>query len=61
MKEFFKTNEGTADRLLRIVAGIVLLSLTVVGPKTGWGFVGLIIIAVVLVGLFLVFRRYGRR
>ena len=37
MKEFFKTNEGTADRILRIVAGSVGLSLTVVGPKTSWG------------------------
>ena len=50
MKEFFKTNEGTADRILRIVAGIVLLSLTVVGPKTGWGLFGLIPLVTGLVG-----------
>jgi len=34
---------------------------TTVETSSIWGFVGLIIIAVVLVGLFLVFRRYGRR
>jgi hypothetical protein len=50
MKEFFKTNEGTADRILRIVAGIVLLSLTVVGPKTSWGLVGLPLLLTGLVG-----------
>jgi hypothetical protein len=50
MKEFFKTNEGTADRILRIVAGIVLLSLTIVGPKTSWGFVGLIPLVTGLAG-----------
>ncbi len=50
MKEFFKTNEGAADRILRIVAGVALLSLTVVGPKTGWGLVGLVPLVTGLVG-----------
>ena len=50
MKEFFKTNEGTADRVLRIVVGIVGLSLTVVGPKTSWGLFGLIPLVTGLVG-----------
>ena len=34
---------------------------TTVETSSIWGFVGIIIIVVVLVGLFLVFRRYGRR
>jgi len=59
MKEFFKTNEGTADRLLRIVAGIVLLSLTVVGPKTGWGFVGLIPLVTGLAGTCPLYSVFG--
>jgi len=50
MKEFFKTNEGTADRILRIVAGIALLSLTVVGPKTSWALFGLVPLVTGLVG-----------
>jgi hypothetical protein len=37
-----KKNVGGIDRILRIVAGIVLLSLTVVGPKTMWGLVGIV-------------------
>lgn len=37
-----KKNEGKIDRVLRIVAGLVLLSLVFVGPQTLWGFVGLV-------------------
>jgi uncharacterized membrane protein len=34
---------------------------TTIETSTLWGFVGLAVIAVVIAGLFLVFRRYGRR
>ena len=40
MKAFFATNEGALDRALRIVVGLGLLSLTVVGPRTLWGLIG---------------------
>jgi Inner membrane protein YgaP-like, transmembrane domain len=42
MFTFLKKNEAAWDRGLRIVLGLVLLSLTVVGPKTLWGLLGLI-------------------
>lgn len=42
-------NEGTLDRVLRVILGLVLLSLTVVGPATVWGYVGIIPL---LTGLF---------
>ena len=35
-------NEGTLDRILRVVAGLVLLSLVFVGPQTLWGLVGIV-------------------
>jgi len=35
-------NVGSIDRTLRIVAGIVLLSLVFVGPKSLWGLIGLV-------------------
>ena len=38
----FKINEGGFDRALRIVLGLVLLSLVFVGPKTAWGWIGLL-------------------
>ena len=42
MADFFSRNVGTADRALRIVAGIVLLSLAFFGPKTPWGYLGIL-------------------
>ena len=35
-------NVGGVDRALRIIVGIVLLALVVMGPKTWWGLVGII-------------------
>lgn len=40
-----KANVGGIDRALRIVLGLVLLCLVVVGPKTLWGLVGLVPLA----------------
>lgn len=50
MKEFFAKNVGTIDRTIRIIAGVVLLSLTLVGPKTLWGLAGLVPLLTGLVG-----------
>lgn len=41
----FKTNVGTIDRALRIALGVVLLAMVFVGPRTGWGWIGLIPLA----------------
>lgn len=38
----FATNVGSADRILRIVLGLVLIALVFVGPQTPWGWLGLI-------------------
>lgn len=38
----FKVNEGTADRAVRIVLGLALLSLIVIGPHTAWGWIGVV-------------------
>jgi len=35
-------NVGGIDRVLRIVAGLLILSLVFVGPQTPWGWIGLI-------------------
>ncbi|GAA0284252.1 DUF2892 domain-containing protein [Alteraurantiacibacter aestuarii] len=45
----FATNVGSADRVIRIVLGLILLSLTMVGPQTPWGLIGLVPL---LTGLF---------
>lgn len=40
-----KTNEAGWDRGLRVVFGLALLSLTVVGPHTLWGLAGIVLVA----------------
>ncbi len=35
-------NVGTVDRVIRIVVGLVLISLVFWGPQTNWGWIGLI-------------------
>lgn len=44
------TNVGGIDRVLRVVAGLVLLSLIFVGPKSWWGLVGLVPLATAAIG-----------
>ena len=37
-----KQNVGSIDKVVRIIIGLGLLSLTVIGPKTLWGLVGIV-------------------
>ena len=52
-------NEGTVDRIVRVIAGLVILSLAFIGPKTAWGYVGLIPIATGLVGYCPAYSLFG--
>ncbi|MBX3603798.1 MAG: DUF2892 domain-containing protein [Piscinibacter sp.] len=45
-----KTNEGTLDRALRVIAGLVLIALTLTGTIGVWGWIGLVPIATGLLG-----------
>jgi hypothetical protein len=45
-----KANEGSLDRGVRVIAGIVLISLVFMGPQTPWGWIGLIPLATGLIG-----------
>lgn len=37
-----KKNIGTLDATIRIILGIIILSLIFVGPKSLWGLIGLV-------------------
>ena len=41
----FKSNLHPIDRTVRIVLGLILLSLVFIGPQTAWGYIGIILIA----------------
>lgn len=43
-------NVGTVDRVLRIVVGLVLISLVFYGPQTPWGWIGLVPLVTALIG-----------
>lgn len=45
-----RQNEGTIDRTLRILIGVVVLALVFVGPKTPLGWIGLVPLLTGLVG-----------
>ena len=49
-KNLFARNEGTIDRAIRVVAGLALLSLVFVGPKTLLGLFGFIPLGTGLAG-----------
>ena len=38
----FKTNVGNLDLILRVVLGVVLIALVFIGPKTAWGWIGVV-------------------
>ena len=52
-------NEAVADRILRSVVGVGLLSLTFVGPHTPWGLLGLVPLLTGLVGFCPLYRMLG--
>jgi hypothetical protein len=52
-------NESSVDRALRVVLGIVLLSLVFVGPKTMWGLFGVVPLLTGLVGFCPLYRLLG--
>ncbi|SLN62787.1 hypothetical protein PSA7680_03306 [Pseudoruegeria aquimaris] len=52
-------NEGTLDRVLRVILGLALLSLVFVGPQTLWGLVGLVPLVTGLVGVCPIYSLLG--
>ena len=59
MSSFFSVNEGSLDRIIRVVLGIVLLAIVFVGPKTLWGLVGLVPLVTGLGGMCPIYRILG--
>ncbi len=54
-----KTNEGGFDRLVRVIVGVVLLALVFVGPKTAWGWVGIVPLVTGVFGFCPLYRLVG--
>ncbi len=54
-------NEGSLDRTVRVVLGLVLLSVMFVGPRSWVGLVGLVPLATGLAGYCPLYRLLGIR
>jgi hypothetical protein len=52
-------NEGSADRVVRVLVGVALMALMFVGPKTMFGLVGLVPLLTGLVGYCPLYRLLG--
>jgi hypothetical protein len=57
----FKANEGTLDRVLRVLLGIALLALVFVGPKTPWGLIGAVPLLTGIIGYCPLYGIFGIR
>lgn len=54
-------NVGTIDRALRAIVGLVLIALVFVGPKTAWGWIGLVPLLTAVVGFCPAYTLFGVR
>lgn len=54
-----KHNVGKPDQIIRIVAGLVILSLVFIGPKTLWGLIGLVPLITGLFGFCPAYKLLG--
>ena len=54
-------NEGTIDRVLRVIVGLGLLALVFVGPQTPWGWIGVVPLLTGLVGFCPAYTLLGIR
>ncbi|MCB0376981.1 MAG: DUF2892 domain-containing protein [Bdellovibrionales bacterium] len=54
-----KANEGTIDRVVRVVVGLGVLSLAFVGPQTPVGYIGIIPLATGIVGFCPLYKVFG--
>ena len=52
-------NEHPVERALRVLIGVGLVSLVFFGPKTAWGYLGLIPIATGLSGMCPLYSVFG--
>ena len=54
-----KVNEGTIDRVLRVVVGLVLIGLAAAGTVGVWGYIGVVPLLTGLVGFCPAYAIFG--
>jgi len=59
MANLFPANEHSAERVLRVILGLGVLSLAFLGPRTAWGYLGLVPLATGLLGSCPIYTLFG--
>jgi hypothetical protein len=59
LNRLFPSNEHVVERVLRVLVGLVVLSLIFVGPQTWWGLVGIVPLATGLLGSCPIYTLFG--
>lgn len=59
MASLLARNEHTIDRVVRVVAGLGVISLAFIGPQTPWAWLGLIFVVTGLIGMCPLYRIFG--
>jgi hypothetical protein len=59
IEKLLPRNVHVAERIVRVLAGIGILSLAFVGPETPWGYIGLIPITTGLIGTCPLYTVFG--
>jgi len=54
-----KTNEGTIDRALRVIAGLVLITLAATGTVGMWGWIGIMPLLTGAIGVCPAYSIFG--
>ena len=54
-------NVGAVDRIIRIIIGGVLIALVYVGPRTPWGWIGIVPLVTAIVSWCPLYRVFGLR
>jgi hypothetical protein len=49
-EQIMKKNIGSVERIIRIIAGIAIISLAFVGPQSAWAYLGIVPLATGLIG-----------
>lgn len=59
MASFLSVNEGAVDRTVRIVIGVVGIALVFFGPKSAWGWFGLVPLLTGIFGICPLYNVFG--
>jgi hypothetical protein len=59
MASLLPTNEHPVERVLRVILGLGVLSLAFVGPKSSWGYLGIVPLATGLLGTCPLYTLFG--